>query len=206
MVGQGFRNLSPDDKRDALEVAERSSSQKAHLLGKDIRVVATLGILFGAPFAEHLTFKDGTSLSKVWRAIRRFSEDIDITYDIRAFASDLIPASATRHFHLRAARRSAERGPSAPALRNGFGTRPAPSLREVSPTPDSQRGAERKRSVSISRTNLCSRQAVLLPQMPWSSSEPVDGRATRKSARCVRRSRISFKSHVSRSTPHRHAR
>ena len=35
-------------------------------------------------------FKGGTSLSKVWQAIRRFSEDIDITYDIRSFAPDLV--------------------------------------------------------------------------------------------------------------------
>ena len=52
--------------------------------------MATLGVLFDAPFAAHLTFKGGTSLSKVWRAIRRFSEDIDITYDIRAFVPDLV--------------------------------------------------------------------------------------------------------------------
>ena len=35
-------------------------------------------------------FKGGTSLSKAWRAIRRFSEDIDVTYDIRGFAPDLV--------------------------------------------------------------------------------------------------------------------
>ena len=52
--------------------------------------MATLGVLFGAPFGRHLVFKGGTSLSKVWRAIRRFSEDIDITYDIRGFAPDLV--------------------------------------------------------------------------------------------------------------------
>ena len=85
-----FQDLSPDDRRDALEVAERSGSHKAHLLEKDVWVVATLGILFEAPFAENLTFKGGTSLSKVWRVSRRFSEDIDITYDIRAFAPDLV--------------------------------------------------------------------------------------------------------------------
>ena len=85
-----FQNLLPDDRRDALEVAERSGSHKAHLLEKDVWVVATLGILFEAPFAENLTFKGGTSLSKVWRVSRRFSEDIDITYDIRAFAPDLV--------------------------------------------------------------------------------------------------------------------
>ena len=42
------------------------------------------------PFAEHLTIKGGTSLSKVWRAIRRFFEDVDITCDVRAFAPDLV--------------------------------------------------------------------------------------------------------------------
>ena len=85
-----FQDLLPDDRRDALEVAERSGSHKAHLLEKDVWVVASLGILFEAPFAENLTFKGGTSLSKVWRVSRRFSEDIDITYDIRAFAPDLL--------------------------------------------------------------------------------------------------------------------
>ena len=85
-----FQDLSPDDRRDALEVAERSGNHKAHLLEKDVWLVATLGILFEAPFAENLTFKGGTSLSKVWRVSRRFSEDIDITYDIRAFAPDLV--------------------------------------------------------------------------------------------------------------------
>ena len=90
MAEPRYQDLSADDKRDALEVAERNSSHKAHLLEKDVWVVATLGVLFNAPFAGHLTFKGGTSLSKVWRAIRRFSEDIDVTYDIRAFAPDLI--------------------------------------------------------------------------------------------------------------------
>ncbi|MDE0419031.1 MAG: nucleotidyl transferase AbiEii/AbiGii toxin family protein [bacterium] len=88
-----FQDLSPSDRRDALEVAERYSSHKAHLLEKDIWVVATLDVLFDAPFAEHLIFKGGTSLSKVWHAISRFSEDIDITYDIRAFAPDLVSGS-----------------------------------------------------------------------------------------------------------------
>ena len=90
MAEARFRDLSPDERRDALEVAERSGSHKAHLLEKDVWVVATLGVLFETSFAEHLTFKGGTSLSKVWRAIRRFSEDLDITYDIRAFAPDMV--------------------------------------------------------------------------------------------------------------------
>ncbi len=90
MAETRYQDLSADDRRDALKVVEWSGSHKAHLLEKDVWIVATLSILFDAPFTEHLTFKGGTSLSKVWRAIRRFSEDIDITYDIRAFAPDLI--------------------------------------------------------------------------------------------------------------------
>ena len=90
MAEARFQDLSPDERRDALEVAERSGSHKAHLLEKDVWVVAALSVLFDAPFAGHLIFKGGTSLSKVWHAIRRFSEDVDITYDIRAFTPDLV--------------------------------------------------------------------------------------------------------------------
>ena len=73
-----------------MRVAQDKSRQRAFLLEKDVWVVATLGVIFEANFGEHLTFKGGTSLSKVWDAVRRFSEDIDITYDIRAFAPDLV--------------------------------------------------------------------------------------------------------------------
>ena len=48
-----------------------------------------LEVLFSAPFGKDLVFKGGTSLSKAYGVIRRFSEDIDITYDIRAFAPEL---------------------------------------------------------------------------------------------------------------------
>ena len=90
MAETPFQSLSSDDRRYALRVAQEKGKHRTHLLEKDIWVVATLGVLFDAPFAEHLTFKGGTSLSKVWGAIRRFSEDVDITYDIRAFAPDLV--------------------------------------------------------------------------------------------------------------------
>jgi len=53
-------------------------------------VVWSLRHLFAGPYAEHLVFKGGTSLSKAYGVIRRFSEDADLTYDIRAIASDLV--------------------------------------------------------------------------------------------------------------------
>lgn len=60
-----------------------------HLLEKDVWVVWALETIFAAPFGAHLVFKGGTSLSKAYQAIARFSEDVDLTYDIRAIAPDL---------------------------------------------------------------------------------------------------------------------
>jgi len=90
MAETRFQRLSATERRDALDVAARRGGRETFLLEKDTWVVATLSVLFEAPFGRHLVFKGGTSLSKVWRAIRRFSEDIDITYDIRGFAPDLV--------------------------------------------------------------------------------------------------------------------
>ena len=89
MAETPFRSLAPGDKRDVLVIAENRSERRAYLLEKDVWVVETLRVLVEAPFGRHLTFKGGTSLAKAWRAIRRFSEDVDITYDIRALAPDL---------------------------------------------------------------------------------------------------------------------
>ena len=93
MADPPFHSLSVDDQRDALEVAASQSGRRAHLLEKDIWIVHTLRALVQAPFGKDLTFKGGTSLAKAHRAIRRFSEDLDITYDIRAIASDLVADS-----------------------------------------------------------------------------------------------------------------
>ena len=45
---------------------------------KDWWVTAVLRALFALPYAENLSFKGGTSLSKCYSLIERFSEDIDI--------------------------------------------------------------------------------------------------------------------------------
>lgn len=89
-----FFALSPADRRDALDVAATRSGRAVHLLEKDVWVVWALNVLFESDFADELVFKGGTSLSKAYRAIARFSEDVDLTYDIRAIAPDLAPDSA----------------------------------------------------------------------------------------------------------------
>ena len=64
---------------------------------KDFWVCWTLGKLFELPeWGERLTFKGGTSLSKCWSLIERFSEDIDIVIDRGAlgFGGDNAPEQA----------------------------------------------------------------------------------------------------------------
>jgi predicted nucleotidyltransferase component of viral defense system len=51
---------------------------------KDWWVTMTLRALFSCECADSIVFKGGTSLSKAWNLIERFSEDIDIVID-RAF-------------------------------------------------------------------------------------------------------------------------
>ncbi len=94
MADVSFQSLSQDDQRDVLEVASSLSGRRAQLLEKDIWVVHTLDALVETPFGADLTFKGGTSLAKAYHVIRRFSEDLDITYDIRAIAPDLLEQSA----------------------------------------------------------------------------------------------------------------
>ena len=53
-------------------------------------VVWALATLYAAPIGQHLVFKGGASLSKAYNVIRRFSEDVDLIYDIRALAPDLV--------------------------------------------------------------------------------------------------------------------
>lgn len=84
-----FLTLSAEERREALGVAAAQTARPAHLLEKDVWVVWTLQTLFEAAYGRDLVFKGGTSLSKAYGVIRRFSEDVDLTYDIRALAPDL---------------------------------------------------------------------------------------------------------------------
>ena len=61
------------------EVAKaRHISQKS--VEKDWWVTMVLKALFKTQFAPYLLFKGGTSLSKGWQVISRFSEDIDVSF------------------------------------------------------------------------------------------------------------------------------
>ena len=85
-----FLRLSASDRRDVLGIAADKSGRPAHLLEKDAWVVWALSALYDTALGGHLVFKGGTSLSKAYGVIRRFSEDVDLTYDIRVIAPDLV--------------------------------------------------------------------------------------------------------------------
>ena len=90
--------LDMEDERRR-QVFEQTAAQMG-LAGvsveKDFWVCWTLDKLFRLPCGAHLVFKGGTSLSKAWNLIERFSEDIDITIhrDALGFGGDKAPHAA----------------------------------------------------------------------------------------------------------------
>lgn len=60
---------------------------RASILEKDVWLCLVLENFFQLQDAKPMAFKSGTSLSKVYQAIERFSEDIDVTIDWTALSS-----------------------------------------------------------------------------------------------------------------------
>lgn len=56
---------------------------------KDWWVTMCLKAIFSLPYKSYMLFKGGTSLSKGWNIINRFSEDIDLTISQRFFLEQL---------------------------------------------------------------------------------------------------------------------
>lgn len=76
------------EQRLIMEQSAIRLSLPVQAIEKDLWVTAMLQIMFGLPCAESLVFKGGTSLSKVWGLINRFSEDIDLAIDRNLFNLD----------------------------------------------------------------------------------------------------------------------
>ena len=74
-----FLTLPDDERRLYIEQAANARNISPVVLEKDFWVCWLLSILFDSEFADSLVFKGGTSLSKVFGVIDRFSEDIDLS-------------------------------------------------------------------------------------------------------------------------------
>lgn len=66
---------------ELLNLLENRIDLNASSIEKDWWVTLALKALFSSSYSAHLVFKGGTSLSKCWHLIDRFSEDIDIAID-----------------------------------------------------------------------------------------------------------------------------
>lgn len=87
---ESFLQLPRIRQLEALKAIEISSGGTVSVLTKDIWAVRAVGELFSAPFGAHLVFKGGTSLSKGYQAIQGFSEDIDLSYNIKKLIPERI--------------------------------------------------------------------------------------------------------------------
>lgn len=77
--------LSKERRIEILNQATGLTGLPAIALEKDWWVTLCLKASFSLPYSEHIVFKGGTSLSKGWNLIERFSEDIDLAIDRKFF-------------------------------------------------------------------------------------------------------------------------
>lgn len=86
-----YANLTEKQQLRVLDQVNAKIGQDPQTIEKDWWVTQVLRVLFAQPYAEHLSFKGGTSLSKAWGIIERFSEDIDIAIsrEYLGFAGEL---------------------------------------------------------------------------------------------------------------------
>ncbi len=98
MATTEFYKLSDEKKFKAIEETAKQIDMPLFTVEKDWWVVQTLYIIFQMDCAEHLIFKGGTSLSKAWQLINRFSEDIDLALnrEYLGFESGLISKSQVK--------------------------------------------------------------------------------------------------------------
>jgi predicted nucleotidyltransferase component of viral defense system len=92
-----FWLLDIEQRRTAFEQGGAQKGWVASSVEKDYWVCYALRHLFNMPeLAGHLTFKGGTSLSKAWGLIDRFSEDIDLTIgrELLGYVGDKAPEQA----------------------------------------------------------------------------------------------------------------
>jgi len=80
-----FYTIDKSEKEAIFNAIATEKGMKPFAVEKDWWVSRTLDIIFQMDIAKHLVFKGGTSLSKAWKLINRFSEDIDLAIDKEFF-------------------------------------------------------------------------------------------------------------------------
>jgi hypothetical protein len=86
------------DRRDLLQLVAGQANLPDYMIEKDWWVTAALEAIFTCNLNSHFVFKGGTSLSKSWNILSRFSEDIDIVIDksLFGFSDEQVPGRSQR--------------------------------------------------------------------------------------------------------------
>jgi hypothetical protein len=113
----------PESTRERIcrEIAE-DTGLSPFAVEKDWWVVQTLSVIFEMEVAKYLVFKGGTSLSKAWNLIQRFSEDVDLAID-REFFGFSGELSKNKRTELRKAASDYTSGPFFEELKERFAAR-----------------------------------------------------------------------------------
>jgi len=71
-------NLPIEKQQELFKQLSFKTGIQPQAIEKDAWVTLVLRIIFNSKISEHLIFKGGTSLSKAYKLIQRFSEDVDL--------------------------------------------------------------------------------------------------------------------------------
>jgi predicted nucleotidyltransferase component of viral defense system len=95
-----WQSLSAERQRVIIGNIASQTGYSPHAIEKDWWVTMVLKALFQTSCADYLVFKGGTSLSKCWNLIERFSEDVDVAI-FREFFNITEISSKNQRYKLR---------------------------------------------------------------------------------------------------------
>lgn len=84
-MNTNWLTLSKERRVEILNQATELTGLPSVAIEKDWWVTLALKASFSLPYSNNIVFKGGTSLSKGWNLIERFSEDIDLAIDRKFF-------------------------------------------------------------------------------------------------------------------------
>lgn len=87
-MNTSWLKLTKERRIEVLNQATELTGLPAIAIEKDWWVTLALNASFSLPYSKNIVFKGGTSLSKGWNLIERFSEDIDLAIDRNFFGFD----------------------------------------------------------------------------------------------------------------------
>ena len=95
---KAWTNLTIEERLTILTNIAEEKGIVENAIEKDYWVSMVLRGIFSLPYADALVFKGGTSLSKGWNLIERFSEDIDLAIDRKflGFGEELNKSQRTK--------------------------------------------------------------------------------------------------------------